>query len=98
MNRLTGLDLVDRVPEKLWMEVCNTVQEAMTKTIPKKKIHNKAKWLSEEALPIAEERGEVKGKGEKERYIHLNAEFQRIGKSDKIAFLSDQCKKNRGKQ
>jgi len=63
MNRLKELHLVDRVPEELWMEVCNTVQEAMTKTIPKKKIHNKAKWLSEEALPIAEERGEVDNRG-----------------------------------
>ena len=68
MNRLKELDLVDRVSEELWMEVCNIVQEAMTKTIPKKKIHNKAKWLSEEALPIAEERREVKSKGERKRY------------------------------
>ena len=68
MNRFKELNLVGRVPEELWMEVCNIVQEAMTKTIPKKKIHNKAKWLSEEALPIAEERGEVKSKGERRRY------------------------------
>ena len=68
----------DRVPEKLWMEVCDTVQEAGIKTIPKKKKYKKAKWLSEEALPISEKRKEAKGKGEKERYIHLYAEFQRI--------------------
>ena len=67
-NSFKGLDLVDRVPEELWMEVPNIVQDAVTKTIPKKKIHNKAKWLSEEALPIAEERGEVKSKGERRRY------------------------------
>ena len=67
-NRFKGLDLIYRMPEGLWTEVCNIVQEAMTKTIPKKKIHNKAKWLSEEALPIAEERGEVKSKGERRRY------------------------------
>ena len=78
--------------EKLWMEVCNTVQEVVIKTIPKKKECKKAKWLSEEALQIAEKRREVKGKGVKERYIHLNAEFQRIAKKDKKASLSDQCK------
>ena len=78
------------------MEVCDIVQEAMTKIIPKKKKCKKAKWLSEEALQIAEKRREAKGKGEKERYIHLNAEFQRIARRDK-AFLSDQCKE-RGKQ
>ena len=72
------LDLVDRVPEELWMEVCDTVQEAVTKTIPKKKKCEKEKWLSEKALQIAEKRREVKGKGERERYTHLNAEFQRI--------------------
>ena len=77
-NRFKGLDLVDRVPEELWMEVRDTVQEAVTKTIPKKKKCKKAKWLSEEALQIAEKRREVKGKGERERYTHLNAEFQRI--------------------
>ena len=76
--RFKGLDLKDRVPEKLCMEVCNIVQEAVIKTIPKKKKCNKAKWLSEEALQIAVNRREVKGKGEKERYTHLNAEFQRI--------------------
>ena len=77
MNRFKGLYLVNRVPEELWMEVHNIVQEAVIKTIPKKKKCNKAKWLSEEALQIAEKRREAKGKGEKERYIHLNAEFQR---------------------
>ena len=74
------------------MEVCNAAQEVVIKTIPKKKECKKAKWLSGEALQIAEKRREVKGKGEKERYIHLNAEFQRIAKKDKKAFLSDQCK------
>ena len=91
-NGFKGLDLIDRVPEKLWMEVCDTVQEAVIKTIPKKKKCKKAKWLSEEALQIAEERREAKSKGEKERYTHLNAEFQRIARRDKKAFLSDQCK------
>ena len=74
------------------MEVCDTVQEAVIKTIPKKKKCKKAKWLSEENLQIAEKRREVKGKGEKEGHTHLNAEFQRIAKRDKKAFLSDQCK------
>ena len=74
-NRFKGLDLIDRVPEELWMEVCDIVQEAVIKTIPKKKKCKKAKWLSEEALQIAVKRREVKGKGEKERYIHLNTEF-----------------------
>ena len=74
------------------MEVRDTVQEAVIKTIPKKKKCKKAKWLSEEALQIAEKRRQAKGKGEKERYIHLNAEFQRIAKRDKKAFLSDQCR------
>ena len=77
-NRFKGSDLVDRVPEELWMGVCNTVQEAVTKTIPKKKKCKKAKWFSEEALQIAEKRREVKGKGEKIRYTHLNAALQRI--------------------
>ena len=79
------------MPEELWMEVCDTVQEAVIKTILKKQKCKKAKWLSEEALQIAEKRREVKGKGEKERYTHLNAEFQRRAR-DKKAFLSDQCK------
>ena len=74
-NRFRGLDLIDRVPEELWMEVHNTVEEAMIKTIPKKKKCRKAKWLSEEASQIAEKRREDKGKGKKERYTHLNAEF-----------------------
>ena len=91
-NRFKGLDLIDRVPKELWMEICDIVQEAVIKTMPKKKKCKKAKWLSEEALQIAEKRREVKGKGEKERYTHLNAEFQRIARTDKKAFLSDQCK------
>ena len=91
-NRFKGLALVDRVLGELWMEVHNTVQEAVIKTIPKKKKCKKEKWLSEEFLHIAEERREVKGKGEKERYTHLNAEFQRIAKRDKKGFLSGECK------
>ena len=87
-NRFKGLDL-DRVPEELWMEVRNIVQEAVTKTIPKKKKCKKAKWLSEEALQIAEKRREEKGKGEKERYTHLNAEFQTKARRNKNTFLSD---------
>ena len=80
------------MPEELWMEICDTVQEAVIKTIPKKKKCKKTKWLSEEALQIAEKRREAKGKGEKERYTHLNAEFQRIARRDKKSFLDDQCK------
>ena len=91
-NRFKGPDLIDRVPDELWMEVCDIVQEAGIKTIPKKKKCKKAKWLSEETLQIAVKRGEMRSKGEKERYIHLNAEFQRIARTDKKAFLSDQCK------
>ena len=79
-NRFKGLDLIDRVPEELWTEVCDIVQEAVIKTIPKKKKCKKAKWLSEEALQIAEKRRKVKSKGEKERYKRLNAEFQRMAK------------------
>ena len=90
-NRFKGLDLIDRVSEVLLMEVLDIVQEAVIKTIPKKKKCKEAKWLSEEALQIAMKRREAKGKGEKERYTHLNAEFQRIARRDK-AFLSDQCK------
>ena len=75
-NRFKGLDLIDRVPEELWMKVCDIIQEAVITTILKKKKCKKAKWLSEEALEIAERK--VKGKGEKERYIHLNVEFQKI--------------------
>ena len=81
----------DRVSEELWMEVHDILQETMTKTIPKKKECKKAKWLSEEALQIAEKRREGKGKGAKERYTHLNAEFQRIARKAKKAFLSDHC-------
>ena len=91
-NRFKGLYLIDRVPEELWMVVCDIVQEVVIKTIPKKKKCNKAKWLSEEALQIAEKRREVKGKGEKERYTYLNAEFQRIARRGKKVFLSDQSK------
>ena len=91
-NRFKGLDLIDRVPEERWMDVRDIVQEAVIKNIPKKKKCKKAQWLSEEALQIAVKRREAKGKGEKERYTHLNAEFQRIAKRDKKAFLSDQCK------
>ena len=91
-NGFKGLDLIERVPEELWMEVHDIVQEAVIKTILKKKKYKKVKLLSEEALQIAEKRREVKGKGEKERYTHLNAEFQRIKRRDKKAFLSYQCK------
>ena len=91
-NRLKGLNLIDRVPEELQMEVCNTVQEAVTNTIPKKKKSKKAKWLSEEALQITEKRREAKSKGKKKRYAHLNAKFQRRARRNKKAFLSDQCK------
>ena len=80
------------MPEELWTEVRDTVQDAVIKTIPKKKKYKKAKWLSEEGLQIPEKRREEKGKGEKERYIHLNAEFQKIARRDKKGFLSDQCK------
>ena len=86
------------MPEELWMEVLDIVQEAGIKIIPKKKKCKKAKWLSEEALQIAEKTREAKGKGEKEKYTHLNAEFQRIARRDKKAFCSDQCKEIRGKQ
>ena len=81
------------MPEELWTGVCDIVQETGIKTIPKKKKCKKVKWLSEEALQIAEKRREAKGKGEKERYTHLNAEFERMARRDKKAFLSDQCKK-----
>ena len=91
-NRFKGVDLIDRVPEKLWKEARNTVQEAGIKTIPKEKKCKKAKWLSEEALQIPVKRREAKSKREKERYTHLNAEFQRIARRDMKAFLSDQCK------
>jgi len=91
-NRFKGLDLIDRVPDELWMEVHDTVEETGSKTMPKKKKCKKAKWLSEEALQISMTRREAKGKGEKERYKYLNAEFQTIARRDKKAFLSDECK------
>ena len=91
-NRFKGLDVIHRVPEELWTEVCDIIQEARIKTIPKQNECKNAKWLSEEALQIAVKRREAKGKGEKESYTHLNAEFQGIAKRDKKAFLSDQCK------
>ena len=92
INRFKGLDLIDRVPDELSTEVRDIVQETGIKTIHKKKKCKTAKWLSEEALQIALKRREVKNKGEKERYTHLNAEFQRTARRDKKAFLSDQCK------
>jgi len=92
-NRFKGLDLIDRVPEELWTEVCDIVQEAEIKTIPKRKKCKKVKRLSEEVIHIAEKRRDGKGKGERERKTHLNAEFQRIARGDKKAFLSDQCNK-----
>ena len=95
-SRFKGLDLIDRAPQELWTKVHDIVQEAVIKTIPKKMKCKKAKWLSEEALQIAVKRREVKSKGEKERYKHLNAEFQRIARRNKKAFLSDQYK-DRGK-
>ena len=91
-NRFKGLDPIDRVPDELWTEVHGIVQETGIKIIPKKKKCKKTKWLSEEDLPIAEKGREVKGKGEKERYTHLNAEIQRTARRDKKTFLSDQCK------
>ena len=91
-NKFKGLDLIDGVPDELWTEVRDIVQEAVIKTIPNKKKSKKAKWLSEEVLQIAEKRREGKGKGGKERYKHLNAELQRIARNLKKAFLSDQCK------
>ena len=91
-NGVKGLDLIYREPDKLQMEVHDIVQETGIKTIPKKKKCKKAKWLSEEDLQIPMKRREVKSKGEKERYTHLNADFQRIARRDKNAFLNDQCK------
>ena len=91
-NRFKGLDLIDRVPDELWTEVHDIVQETGIKTIPIEKKCKKAKWLSGEALQIAVKRREAKSKGEKERYKHLNAEFQRIARRDKKAFFSDQYK------
>ena len=95
-NRFRGLDLIDRLPDELWNEVHDIVQETGIKTIPKEKKSKKVKWPSEEALQIAEKIKNAKGKGEKERYIHLNAESPRIEWRDKKAFLSNQ--RNRGKQ
>ena len=95
-NRSKGLDLIDREPDELWMEVCDIVEETGIKTISMEKKCKKAKWLSEEALQIAVKRREVKSNREKERYSHLNAEFQRIARRDKKAFLSDQCKEIEG--
>ena len=94
-NRFTGLDLIDRVPNELWTEVRDIVLETGIKTIPMEKKCKKAKWLSEEALQITVKRREAKSKGEKERYTHLNAEFQRLARRDKKAFLSGQCKEIR---
>ena len=91
-NRFKGLDLMDRVPDEIWTEFHDIVQETGIKTIPKKKKFKKAKWLSEEALQIAVKRREVKSRGEKERYTHVNAEFQRRARRDKKTFLSYQCK------
>ena len=91
-NSFKALDLIDRVPDELWTEVCDNVQETGITIIPKQQKCTKAKWLSEEALQIAMKRREAKSKGERERYKHLNAEFQRIARRDKKAFLSDQCK------
>ena len=96
-NRFKGLDLIDSMPEEVWAEVHNIVQEDVIKTIHEKKKCKKEKWLSDESLQIAEKRREVKGKGEKKRYTHLNAECQRIARKDRKGFLSDQCG-DRGKQ
>ena len=96
--RFKGLDLIDRVRDELWMEVHDIAQETRIKTIPMEKKCKKAKWLSEEALQLAVKRREVKSKGGKERYKHLNAEFQTIARRDKKAFFSDQCKEIEGEQ
>ena len=97
-NRFKGLDLIDRGPDELWIEVHDIVQETGIKTIRMEKKCKEAKWLSGEALKIAAKRKEVKSKGEKERYKHLNAEFQRIAKRDKKAFFTDHCKEIEEKQ
>ena len=97
-NRFKGLELIDRVPDELWTEVRDIVQETGIKTIPKKKKCKLAKWLSEEALQIAGKRREVKGKGEKERHTHLNSEFQRIARRDKKAFLGRSEERRVGKE
>ena len=91
-NKFKGIDLIDKVPNELWMDVCDIVQETGIKTIPMEKKCKKTKWLSGEALPIAVKRREVKSKGENERYKYLNAEIQRIARKEKNTFLSDQCK------
>ena len=91
-NRFKGLDLIDRVPDEQWTKIPDSVQETGIKTIPKKKICKKVKWLSGEASQIAVERREAKSKGEKERYSYLNVEFQRTARRNKKVFLSDQCK------
>ena len=91
-NRFKGLDLIDRVLDELWMEVCDIVEETGIKTIPMEKKCKKAKWLSGKAVQLAVKRREAKSQGEKEKYKHLNAEFQRIARTDKKAFLADQCK------
>ena len=95
-NSFKGLDLIDRVPDELWMEVCDIVQETGIKTIPMEKTCKKAKWLSGEALQIAVKRREAESRGEKERYTHLNAEFQRIARRESLPQRSTQ--RNRGKQ
>ena len=95
-NRFKGLDLIDRVPEELWTEVHDIVQEAVIEAIPKKRKCKKAKWLSDKALQIAEKRRDAKDKGEKERYTHMNSKFQRIARRENKAFLSDQCKEIEG--
>ena len=97
-NRFKSLDLIDRVPDELWNEVRDIVQETGIKTIPMEKKCKKAKWLSGEALQIAVKRREAKSKGEKGRYKHLNAEFQRIARRDKKAFFRDQCKEIKEKE
>ena len=94
-NRFKELDLLERVPKGLWIDVCDIVQETGFKTIPMERKCKKAKWLSGEALQIAVKRREAKSKGEKKRSKHLNAEFHRIARRDKKAFLSDQCKEDR---
>ena len=96
-NRFKGLDPIDRVPEGLWTKACDIVQEAVIKTTPKKRKCKMAKWLSEEVIQIAEKRREAKGKREKERYTHLNAEFQRIARRDKPSSVI-KVQRNRGKQ
>ena len=96
-NRFKGLDLIDRVPDELWTEVRDILQETGIKTIPMEKKCKKAKWLSGEAVQIAVKRRVAKRKGEKERYEHLNAEFQRIARRDKKAFFSNQCKEEKNR-